>query len=160
MRKILVVDDDRVSRDLLDEVLRKEGFEPSLAESAEAALAALEAEDFPVVLSDIRMGEKSGFDLLREIRRTRPRTVVVLMTGFGSMEGALDALREGAFDYISKPFQLEDLRGVVSRAMKHADHLRSLSNSGPGGRLSTYPVGGSLIGHSPKIVEVYKMLAR
>jgi DNA-binding NtrC family response regulator len=160
LKKILVVDDDPVSRDLLAEVLKKEGLEPKLADSAETALATLGKEDFPLVLSDIRMKEKSGFDLLRETRRLRPQTVVVLMTGFGSMEGAIDALREGAFDYISKPFQLDDLRSVVSRARKHAEHLRNLSAEGAGARLNTQSVAGTLIGRSPKIVEVYKMLAR
>jgi DNA-binding NtrC family response regulator len=160
MKKILVVDDDPVSRDLLEEVLRKEDLEVRLAESAEAALALLEKDDFPLVLSDIRMKEKSGFDLLRSARRLRPQTVVVLMTGFGSMEGALDALREGAFDYISKPFQLDDLRSVIGRARKHAEHLRGLAGGGVAGKLNTQSVASSLIGRSPKIVEVYKMLAR
>jgi DNA-binding NtrC family response regulator len=159
-KKILVVDDDPVSRDLLEEVLRKEGLEVHLAESAETALPILAHEDFPLVLSDIRMKEKSGFDLLRETRKLRPNSVIILMTGFGSMEGALDALREGAFDYISKPFQLDDLRSVVARAGKHAEHLRGLVSGPASGRLNTQVAAGSLIGRSPKIVEVYKMLAR
>jgi DNA-binding NtrC family response regulator len=160
MKKILVVDDDPVSRELLEEVLRKEGLEVHQAESAEAALAILAGDDFPLVLSDIRMKEKSGFDLLREARKLRPHSVIILMTGFGSMEGALDALRDGAFDYISKPFQLDDLRSVVARAGKHAEHLRGIASGPASGRLSTQVAAGSLIGRSPKIVEVYKMLAR
>jgi DNA-binding NtrC family response regulator len=160
MRKILVVDDDPVSRELLEEVLSKEDLEVHLAESAEAALPMLAQDDFPLILSDVRMKEKSGFDLLREARRLRPQSVIVLMTGFGSMEGALDALREGAFDYISKPFQLGDLRSVIARAGKHAEHLRGISAGTSSGRLSAQVAAGSLIGRSPKIVEVYKMLAR
>jgi DNA-binding NtrC family response regulator len=160
VRKILVVDDDPVSRELLEEVLSKEGLEVHLAESAEAALPLLAREDFPLILSDVRMKEKSGFDLLREARRLRPQSVIVLMTGFGSMEGALDALREGAFDYISKPFQLGDLRNVIARAGKHAEHLRGISAGASTGKLSAQVAAGSLIGRSPKIVEVYKMLAR
>jgi len=166
MKKILVVDDDPVSRDLLKEVLAKEGFDVRLAESGEAALACLTDEDFPLVLSDIRMKQKTGFDVLRELKekekeKNRPPCVVVLMTGFGSMEGALEALREGAFDYISKPFQLADLRTLIARAGKHADFLRQAgqapvpASSGIGATLAQ-----SLIGRSPKIVEVYRTIAR
>lgn len=167
MKKILVVDDDPVSRELLEEVLRKEGYEVFLAASAEVAVCRLEEQNFTLVLSDIRMGEKSGFDLLREIKKNTsdPPPVVVLMTGFGSMEGALDALREGAFDYISKPFQLADLRILVARAVKHAEHLRGVSqnpvsNSAKAGESLDKALGQSLIGRSPKIVEVYRTLAR
>jgi two-component system, NtrC family, response regulator AtoC len=166
MKKILVVDDDPVSRDLLKEVLEKEEFEVRLAASGEAAAKCLAIEDFPLILSDIRMKEKSGFDLLRELKENEKKkkrlpTVVVLMTGFGSMEGALEALREGAFDYISKPFQLTDLRGLIARAWKHvlfirqADHQPSRVNPAMGTTLAQ-----SLIGKSPKIVEMYRTIAR
>ncbi len=166
MKKILVVDDDPVSLDLLKEVLEKEGFDVRLAESGEAAMSYLTREDFPLVLSDIRMKKKSGFDLLRELKerekgKDRPPVVVVLMTGFGSMEGALEALREGAFDYISKPFQLADLRTLIGRASKHAEFLRqsdqSPARTAPG--MGT-TLAQSLIGRSPKIVEVYRTIAR
>ncbi|MBS1961667.1 MAG: sigma-54-dependent Fis family transcriptional regulator [Bdellovibrionales bacterium] len=166
MKKILVVDDDPVSRDLLKEVLLKEGFEVRLAESGEAALGHLAREDFPLVLSDIRMKQKSGFDVLRELKekergKNRPPVVVVLMTGFGSMEGALEALREGAFDYISKPFQLADLRTLIARAGKHAEFLRQ-TNLAPKSAASAMgaTLAQSLIGKSPKIVEVYRTIAR
>ncbi len=165
LKKILVVDDDPVSRDLLEEVLKKEGYVVRLAESGEQALETLAREDFPVILSDVRMKEKTGFDLLRDIqKRPPPPSVVVLMTGFGSMEGALDALREGAFDYISKPFQIADLRSLVSRARKHVEYLReSVTTENETGK-SKPPFGASLnqslIGRSPKIVEVYRTIAR
>ncbi len=166
MKKILVVDDDPVSRDLLKEVLQKEGFDVRLAESGEAAASYLTREDFPLVLSDIRMKQKSGFDLLRELKekekgKDHPPCVVVLMTGFGSMEGALEALREGAFDYISKPFQLADLRTLIARAGKHAEFLRQ-SNQNPALAKATMgaTLAQSLVGRSPKIVEVYRTIAR
>jgi DNA-binding NtrC family response regulator len=166
MKKILIVDDDPVSRDLLKEVFQKEGFDVRLAESGEVAASWIAREDFPIVLSDVRMKQKSGFDLLRELKekekeKGRAASVVVLMTGFGSMEGALEALREGAFDYISKPFQLTDLRTLIGRALKHAEFLRQTgqrptrANPGIGATLAQ-----SLIGRSPKIVEVYRTIAR
>lgn len=165
LKKILVVDDDPVSRELLEEVLKKEGYAVRLAESGEAALLDLAREDFPLILSDVRMKEKTGFDLLRDIqKRPGPPSVVVLMTGFGSMEGALDALREGAFDYISKPFQIADLRSLVARARKHVEYLRAASETAPtagkGVQAFGQALGQSLIGRSPKIVEVYRTIAR
>lgn len=155
--RILVVDDDRVSRELLAEVLTKAGHAVETAESGEDASARLAQERFPIVLSDIRMLEWSGLDLLREVKRRDPACVVVLMTGFGSMEGAIEALREGAFDYISKPFRMDELKQLLARAEKHAENLR-------GGGTRTETPGPSrpqtLIGKSPRIVEVYKTLAR
>lgn len=157
MSKILIVDDDRISRDLLTEVLAKEGYAVSTAGSAEEALERLASEPFPLILSDIRMLELSGLDLLRQSKRHHPSSVVVLMTGFGSMEGAIEALKEGAFDYISKPFQMDELKQLLARARKHAETQRQ------GTSFSGGPVDFSsqtLIGKSPKIVEVYKTLAR
>lgn len=165
LMKILVVDDDPVSRELLEEVLRKEGYTVRLAESGEDALLDLAREDFPLILSDVRMKAKTGFDLLRDVqKRPGPPSVVVLMTGFGSMEGALDALREGAFDYISKPFQITDLRSLVARARKHVEYLREAStvapDAGKGTQAFAQSLGQSLIGRSSKIVEVYRTIAR
>lgn len=161
LKKILVVDDDPVSRDLLEEVLKKEGYAVRLADSGEQALAMLEGEDFPLILSDVRMKEKTGFDLLRDIqKRQSPPSVVVLMTGFGSMEGALNALREGAFDYISKPFQIADLRSLIARAKKHVEYLRASSIDQTLVGSGTQNLGQSLIGRSSKIVEVYRTIAR
>jgi len=156
--RILVVDDDRVSRELLAEVLSKAGHAVEIAGSAEEAVSRFARERFPIVLSDIRMLELSGLDLLREIKKKDPACVVVLMTGFGSMEGAIEALKEGAFDYISKPFQMDELKQLLSRAEKHADSLRTVAEAGPA-QTST-PRPQTLIGKSPRIVEVYKTLAR
>ena len=83
MNKLLVVDDDRVTRDLLKEVFEKEGFEVSTAESGEAALQALAKTSFPLVLSDIRMLGIDGIELLARVRNQSPETFVILMTGFG-----------------------------------------------------------------------------
>lgn len=154
--KILVVDDDEVTRKLLQEILEKEGYEIKLASSGENAISYLKAETFPIVLSDIRMLEIDGMAVLRQVKASPTQSAVILMTGFGSMEGAIEAIQAGAFDYISKPFKMDDLKAVVARAAKHLDSLKNA-------RLSTVPfeeTTRSLIGKSPKIVEVYKTLAR
>jgi two-component system response regulator AtoC len=154
---ILVVDDDEVTRQLLREVLQKEGFEVQLAGSGEEALRKFRRQAYPIVLSDIRMIELDGMGVLREVKRLSPRSAVILMTGFGSMDGAIEAIQEGAFDYVSKPFKMEDLRATVARAAKHWENQRPGAVRGDSGRLDVS--GKGLIGKSPKIVEVYKTLA-
>lgn len=155
--KVLVVDDDEVSRNLLSEVLSKDGFEVILAQSGEEAISILDRGSIPLILSDIRMLEVSGLELLKVVKRISPESVVTLMTGFGSMEGALEAIREGAFDYISKPFKLEDLRNLLQKAKRHflSNRDRSLMNSTSVEKLRAQ----GLIGKSPQIVEVYKTVA-
>ena len=158
-KSILVVDDHEATRRLLREVLEKDGYAVTLAASGEEAVRILKKSKFMVVISDIRMATLDGIAVLRESKKSDASTVVLLMTGFGSMEGAVEAIREGAFDYISKPFKIEALRALVLRATKHGESLRSGQNSQIGsGKLDVS--GKGLIGKSPKIVEVYKTLAR
>src|SRR4051812_8672473 len=118
--RVLVVDDDRVTRALLEEILAKEGYATDSADSGEAAVEKVKqslratrgstAESgYDLVISDIRMGGKSGLDLLREIRAMGAETEIILITGFGSMETAMEAVREGAFDYVSKPFKIDEI---------------------------------------------------
>jgi two-component system response regulator AtoC len=161
--RILVVDDDEVTRKLLKEVLEKEGYSVHLAPSGERAVQQIRTETFPIILSDIRMYETDGMAVLRAIKKNQAQSAVILMTGFGSMEGAIEAIQEGAFDYVSKPFKMDNLRSVVGRAAKHWESLHSAYSSHPARpetpsqlELATR----TLIGKSPQIVEVYKTLAR
>jgi two-component system, NtrC family, response regulator AtoC len=154
--KILVVDDDKVTRDLLKEFFEREAYQVTLVASGEEALTAVQKESFPLILSDIRMLELNGLELLANLKRLGVRSVVILMTGFGNMEGAIEAIQQGAFDYISKPFRLNELRAVVDRAAKHWQSLGT-----PAEVLPEIPLAPkALIGKSPQIVEVYKTLAR
>ncbi len=156
--QILVVDDDDVTRRLLCEVLEREGHSVQLAASGEDAVAMIQKTRFPIILSDMRMLELDGMAVLRAAKRAHSQTAVILMTGFGSMEGAIKAIQEGAFDYVSKPFQMNDLRAVVARASKHWESLQGMR-----GQVAQVPLERTtktLIGKSPNIVEVYKTLAR
>ncbi len=156
--RILIVDDDEVTRKLLKEVLEKEGYQTQLAINGEEAVKYIKRELFPIILSDIRMLETDGMAVLREVKRADLQSAVILMTGFGSMEGAIGAIQEGAFDYVSKPFKIDNLKMVVSRAAKHWESLREIKESSVPVQLGM--TTQSLIGKSPKIVEVYKTLAR
>ena len=157
--EILVVDDDEVMRKLLAEVLTREGYQVALAHSGEDALQVLKSKKYPLILSDIRMIELSGIGVLREVKKAAPLSVVILMTGFGSMEGALEAIQEGAFDYVSKPFKLEEIKSVVGRALKHWESINAKPVGATlSGKMDLSPQ--TMIGKSQKIVEVYKTVAR
>ena len=156
--KLLIVDDDRITRELLEEVFGKEGYAITIAESAEEAIEKLNHENFPLILTDIRMLETDGIGLLEHIQSRKMNSVVTLMTGFGTMDGAIKAIQKGAFDYISKPFRLEDIKAILSRAAQHWN--QSQDKSSPLPAASPFQDTRTLIGKSPKIVEVYKTLAR
>src|SRR5918999_4079318 len=116
--RILVVDDDPVTCELLCEVFEREGFAARSGQSGEAALASLGGDGPDVILSDIRMKTRvDGLALLDRVRRELPSTPVVLMTAFGSIDTAVRAVKEGAFDYVSKPFDIDAMVTTVRRAM-------------------------------------------
>jgi len=119
--RILVVDDERSMRELLTIVLRREGHHVLLADTGEVALATLERETIDVLISDIRMPGMSGVDLLRAAKRLDPDIVGIMITAFASTETAVEALRLGAYDYITKPFDVEELRAKIRNALERRD---------------------------------------
>jgi two-component system, NtrC family, response regulator PilR len=117
-RKILVVDDESSMRQLLEIMLRKEGYDVVAAESRAAAAAALAQGPVDLVVSDIRLPDGDGIEILRQVRASAPGTVVVMMTAFGSTESAVAAMKLGAHDYLIKPFDIEELKLVVRNALE------------------------------------------
>ena len=111
--RILVVDDDDVFREELAELLRDDGHAATVVPSVAKAIEALEAGEFDLVLTDLKMPRQSGLDLLREVRARWPRTFVVMLTGYASVETALDAMKLGAFDYVRKPFRVDQVRETL-----------------------------------------------
>src|SRR5262245_30801999 len=115
--QLLLVEDDTAMRQMLESLFRQEGYAVAEAATANAALELARQTDFDVVLSDIKMPGKSGLELLGALRELRPDTPVVLMTAFGSIDTAVDAMRAGAFGYTTKPFQPEEVLRTVKRAL-------------------------------------------
>jgi two-component system response regulator AtoC len=155
--RILVVDDDRDTRDLLSEVLEGEGYQVVAASGAPEALAAGKTAHFEVILSDIRLGpELNGLDVLRAFKSIQPDSEVILITAFGSMETAIEAVKAGAFDYLSKPFKIEEVLNRVRRALENRNLVRESRNlvSSP----DTLAPLSSLVGRSPAMLEVYKKI--
>jgi len=115
--RILVVDDDDTVRDVIGVLLREEGYLTTLVSSAEAGLEAARADDYPLVISDMKMPGKGGDWLLARLRELRPDTSVIMLTAFGDTEAAVDCLRKGASDYLLKPPKVTDLIRAIERAL-------------------------------------------
>ena len=122
--RLLVVDDDPPSREVVAEALRAEGYEVATAEGGRAALALATERVFDVVVSDIRMPDLDGMALLRGLREAAPDATVILLTAFGTVEAALEAIKAGAFDYVAKPLHLGDLLLTVRRAVEQRRLVR------------------------------------
>lgn len=115
---ILVVDDERPVRLMLETALRSQGYHVESAASGTEALACIAAEAFDLVLLDLQLGDMDGVDVLVEIRQRAPEVVVVLLTAHGSLSSAIAALRHGAFDYLLKPAQISQIRECVERGLQ------------------------------------------
>ncbi|MFA6311824.1 MAG: sigma-54 dependent transcriptional regulator [Sterolibacterium sp.] len=115
--KLLIVDDEKVAVKNLEHVMKKEGYEVTATQSGANALAHLDKQRFDVVLTDLRMEKVDGLQVLKKCREDWPDTEVVLITGFATLESAVDAMKQGAFYYIAKPFRLDEVRKVVAEAM-------------------------------------------
>lgn len=156
--RVMVVDDDAETLALMREIVAKEGFEVETAEDAETALRRLEQWQPELVITDIHMPGMDGLALLAAVREKEPDIPVVLLTAYGSLKTAVDAIKAGAFDYLSKPFVVEDIRLVVRRALEHTKLVRE--NRSLRGQLRDRYRFDNLVGSSGGMVEVYKMIAR
>jgi two-component system response regulator HydG len=118
-RRILIIDDDRSMCDVLEAELQKRGFETATTTSPEDGLRRLVEDDFGVVLTDINMHGMTGVEVCRQIVESREDLPVVVMTAFGSMEAAIATIRAGAYDFVTKPFEMDDIALTLERALKH-----------------------------------------
>ena len=117
-KNILVIDDDKIILDSLCEFLTLEGFQTSGAETLKGALAKLEQEHYSLVITDVNLPDGDGLELLDIIRENHPQTVTLVITGYGTIESAVKAIKQGAYDYLTKPIVDDDLRLAVERAIK------------------------------------------
>jgi len=154
-KKILIVEDDPAVVITLTAALEAEGYTVADAHSAEQAMERLGSEDFPVVLTDIRMERKeAGLDVLHRARALNPTCSVIMMTGKGSLETVIESTRGGAFEYLSKPFSIERLVETVRGA------LRAALTPEPEPAPADDTIRGPMIGNSPAMIEVYKFISR
>jgi two-component system, NtrC family, response regulator PilR len=165
MPKILVVDDEPNITEILEIAFLDDGMDVFKSGSGREALKILHDRDIDVVVSDIKMPDLSGVELLEEARRFAPDTVFIMITAFASTETAIEALQHGAYDYITKPFKMDELRAIVHRALEQktnrkpkqtatADELEAQQ----GQKLFQALHRIHVVGKSPKMIEVYRTI--
>jgi two-component system, NtrC family, response regulator AtoC len=155
---LLVVDDDQVARELLAETLGREGYRVRVAGGGEEAVRLAGAEPFDMALVDLRMPDLDGLAVLKQLAMIQPELPVVILTAFATVETAIEAVNTGAFDYLSKPFRMEEIKIVVRRTLD----ARRLARENLQFRQELRARYGfeGLVGQSHQMVEIYKLIAR
>lgn len=151
--RVLIVDDEPNIRRILQAAFEKQGLEARIAESAEAALARLPSEPVDCVLTDVTMPGMNGYEFHRKLRETHPDMPVVIMTAYGTIPQAVQAIRDGAYEYVTKPFDLNSLIKVVRSAITHDAPRKPRKRAG-----AAEPVG--VIAESPAMAEVLRVAER
>jgi two-component system response regulator PilR (NtrC family) len=154
--RVLVVDDERSMRELLSIVLRREGYDVTLADNGRLAIEQLERARFDLLISDIKMPDMSGVDVLRAAKRLDQDIVGIMITAFASADTAIEAMRLGAHDYLSKPFDIDELKIKVRNALEQ----RQLRNENVllKRALGTTHQFGNIVGRSDKMLAVFKLI--
>lgn len=152
MTSVLIVDDERSMRDFLKILLEKEGHKVTIAESGTKALTILDSQQVDVIISDIRMPGMTGIELLETVKELSPDLPVILITAFASPDDAVLAMKNGAFDYITKPFNVDEIKSVIESATSKTQQTKKpqdLSNAFP-----------EIIGNSREMLKIYDMIQR
>ena len=156
--RILIVDDERSMRDFLEIAFRRAGYDVQTAEDVDAAMLCIEADDVDVVISDMQMPGKSGLDLLRSVKAISPDTAMVMITAYASTDSAIDAMKEGASDYVTKPFKVDELEVVVERALEKK--LLATENRRLRSELRSQVRSRQIIGNSAAMAPVFELIAQ
>jgi DNA-binding NtrC family response regulator len=155
---VLIVDDENATRDLCRDIASESGLRTRTASTTEQALDILEQYSVDVILTDLRVPEIGGLELLKRVRQTHPRVPVIVLTQYGTIESAVEATRIGAADYVTKPFHIPELRTKLDRVV-HSLELDE-ENRVLREQLRTRPGFAGLIGLSPKMQRVYKLIEK
>ncbi len=118
MEKILIVDDERSMRDVLSIMLKRAGYGVTIATDAEEAIGEINKEIFDLVITDLKMPKGSGLDVLKAVKAASPETMVLVVTAFASTESAVEAMKQGAYDFLTKPFQVDEVQLIVKNALE------------------------------------------
>ncbi len=154
--RILIVDDEPIARDNLDYVLRKEGYQTVVAENGAQAISELERESFDLVMTDLRMQPVDGMEVLRRSKEISPDTEVIVITGYATVSTAVEAMREGAFYYVPKPVNIDEVRILVRQALEKGALKREVCALRQ--LVETQKASPLLIGASPQMVHLKKTI--
>jgi DNA-binding NtrC family response regulator len=154
--RILVVEDDASMGFFLCEAMNKEGYEAHLAPNGEEALSRLSREDFDLVILDLKLPRMSGMDVLHAMKRMEPDTTVIMVTAHGSRDVAMEAIQKGAYDYFSKPFDINEMRVVVRRALERTRLEREVQELRE--KVAEKGSLGGIVGKSKAMLEVFELV--
>ena len=157
-QKILVVDDEKSMCEFLEIMLKKDGYEVTSTTSGEKALELLDNNLYSMVLTDVRMPGVNGFEVLRKTKEVSPDTVVIMITAYGSPEGAVTAIKEGAYDYVTKPFRVEEVKLTIKKSLERNNLIRE--NIRLRQEVEERYKFWNLIGKSPKMQRVYELVEK
>jgi DNA-binding NtrC family response regulator len=155
---ILVVDDEKGQREILQLILKKEGYEIVDVPGVREALEQLDKREFDLILTDLKMQGQSGLDLLEKVLADDPQQCVILMTAHGSVDSAVEAMRKGAFDYLEKPLERDNLVLTLQRAFERIGLVRE--NRVLLKRIASIKTIPSMLGDHPKMTEVFRVVAK
>lgn len=158
MEKILVVDDELSMREFLEIMLKKAGYDVENVADPEQALLRIENDSYDLVITDVLMPRMNGLELLKKIKEVSPEVIVLMMTAFASTETAVQAMKEGAYDYITKPFKVDEIQLIIEKALEKKRLFRE--NVSLKKELEIRYNFGNLIGSSSEMLKVYDLIRR
>ncbi len=153
MPNLLIVDDDLSMREMLEVMLSSEGYRVTCAEDGTKAIQMLAKKKYDLIISDIKMGPVGGLTVLREAKKHSPETVVIMISAFATTETAVEAMNEGAYDYIPKPFNVDEVKQTIRNALerKTLEHEKEILNA----ELKETYHFGHIVGNSPPMMKIY-----
>src|SRR5437667_2338057 len=155
---LIIVDDERAIREVCRDVAQTLGFHTSIADSAEHAYRVLESNAIYVVLLDLKLPGAGGLEALHQIRERRPDAVIIVVTGYGTVQSAVQAMKNGAYDYVTKPFSMEELRLLLERVSSHLK-LKT-ENRMLREKIKSKQGFGSIVGRAPEMEKLYRIIAK
>lgn len=156
--KILIVEDEKSMREVLKILLEGEGHEVTTASDGLEGISSIEKDIFDLIVTDMKMPKADGFEVLKRIKEISPDTIVIMITAFGNTETAIEAMKMGAYDYITKPFNIEEIRLIVRKAIekkKEGEELSLLRQ-----KVETTYALENIIGQSPRMQDLFKLIPR
>ena len=155
---ILIVDDEKGQRDILNLILGKEGYKVVDVPGVREALAQLERQEFDLIMTDLKMQGQSGLELLEKVLADDPQQCIIMMTAHGSVDSAVEAMRKGAFDYLEKPLERDNLVLTLRRAFERIGLVRE--NRALQKRIESIPKIPHMHGAHPKMIEVFRIVSK
>ena len=158
MERILIVDDEAFIRENLERILEEDGYHPLSTDNGDDAIREVSDSDIDLVLLDLNLGAQSGLDVLRALREIDPGILVIIITGYGTVESAVEALKMGAYDYIKKPFKADAIRLIVRLALETQNLRREVRQLRRGSQAKDLPGNNIMIGSSAQLTQVYRQI--